>query len=151
MLKIKNYFKFLILFLCLFLFVEIATNVNMRKKYEDFTNYIINTDSPKVLVKESKVSYSSGYITGSIINDTGTHIKDKYLEFDFYNKYGIYLGTEYKEIKYFNIDEKISFDIKYKYTEVGKIEIDFVDKMQKPQNNTITSYLKNFLQNNLNF
>lgn len=132
---IKKFRTYLLIFLAFFLFVELFTNLAMKEKFVDITNHEINIASPKVNIAESKASYYSGYIKGNIINDTGEHIKDKYLQFDFYDKDGIYVGTESKEIKYFNVTEKISFDINYKYKNVNRIEIRFVDEVIKPEKN----------------
>ena len=132
---VKKFRTYLLIFLATFLFVELFTNIVMKEKFTDITNYEINVTSPKVSVTESKASYSSGYIKGNITNDTGEHIKDKYLQFDFYDKDGIYVGTESQEIKYFNVSEKISFDINYKYKNVNRIEIGFVDEIIKPKSN----------------
>ena len=45
----------------------------------------------------------------------------------------MYLGTEYKELKYFNVDETISFDINYTYSNVGKAVLDITDEMSKKE------------------
>lgn len=45
----------------------------------------------------------------------------------------MYLGTEYKELKYFNVDETISFDINYTYSNVGKAVLDITDEMTKKE------------------
>lgn len=130
---IKKFRTYLLMFLGLFLFVSIFTNLAMRENFVDISNHKINVNSPKVSITESKAYYSGGYIKGNIINDTGEHIKDKYLQFDFYDKDGIYVGTESQEIKYFNVNEKVSFDIDYAYQNVNRIEIDFVDEVIKPK------------------
>lgn len=132
---IKKFRTYLLMFLAFFLFVEIFTNLAMKEDLLDITNHEINITSPKVKIIESKASYSNGYIKGEIVNNTGEHIKDKYLQFDFYDKDGIYVGTESKEIKYFNVNEKINFNISYKYQNIEKIKINFVDEVIKPKNN----------------
>ena len=144
MLKLKNYFIFLILFICIFLYVGFCTNFLIKKNYIDISNYTINVDSPIICVEESKASYSKGYIKGFAINDTGEHIKDKYLQFDFYNKNGTYLGTKAQEIKFFNVGEKIKFDIKYEFRNTNIIKISFVDKINEiePKKTTIWEMIK---------
>jgi len=132
---VKKFRTYLLIFLTFFLFVELVTNLGMKEKVTNITNHKINVTSPKVIITESKASYSNGYIKGNITNDTGEHIKDKYLQFDFYDKDGIYVGTESQEIKYFNVNEKVSFDINYKYKNVNRIEIRFADEVIKPKNN----------------
>lgn len=135
MARMKRFFLYFLMFIAFFIFVSLFTNIAMKERFEDITNHEINISSPKIIIMESKASYSSGYIRGTITNNTGEHIKDKYLQFDFYDKDGIYLGTESKDIKYFNVDEKISFDINYTYRNVNKIKISFVDEVTKIGNN----------------
>lgn len=131
--RMKKFFIYFILFVGLYLFVSLMTNLGMKEKYEDITNHEILVESPKVTILESRVTYSYGYIKGNVLNDTGEHLKDKYLQFDFYDKDGLYVGTESKEIKYFNVDETINFDLNYEYTNVERIRISFVDEVTKPQ------------------
>lgn len=131
--KMKKFFMYLILVVGLFVFVNLMTNLAMRENFTTITNHEIVVESPKVTVSESKATYSYGYIKGNISNDTGEHLKDKFLQFDFYDKDGIYVGTESKEIKYFNVDETINFDLNYEYTSVNKIKISFVNEVIKPQ------------------
>lgn len=135
MARMKQFFLYFLMFIAFFIFVSLFTNLAMKERFEDITNHEINISSPQIIVTESKASYSGGYIRGTITNDTGEHIKDKYLQFDFYDKDGIYLGTESKDIKYFNVDEKISFDISYTYQNVNKIKISFVDEITKVGSN----------------
>ena len=130
---VKKFFKYFLLFIGFFLFVQICTNVSMKERYNNVTKNIINISSPVITIEESKAAYTHGFIKGTIENDTGTHIKDKFLQFDFYDKDGFYVGTETQEIKYFNVGEKIKFNIEYKYVNIDKIEINFVDEIQKPQ------------------
>ena len=125
---LKKFWIYFLIFLAIFLVISGLTNVIMGDNYEN-TKYKIVCSSPTITVTESKSSYSSGYIKGTITNETGEHIKDKYLQFDFYNKDGVYVGTETQEIKYFNVNETISFDINYKYNNINKIIIGFTDKM----------------------
>lgn len=132
---IKKFRTYLLIFLAFFLFVEIFTNLAMKENFVDINNHEIKITSPKVNITESKAVYGRGYIKGNIVNDTGEHIKDRYLQFDFYDKDGIYAGTESKEIKYFNVNEKISFNIDYKYKNIETIKINFVDEVVEPKNN----------------
>ena len=140
MARMKKFFVYFILFVGLYFFVSLMTNLGMRENYKNITHHQITVKSPKVTVSESKAVYSHGYIKGSISNDTGEHVKDKYLQFDFYDKDGIYVGTESKEIKYFNVDETIKFDLDYEYTNVERIRISFVDEVIKPQTSSFNIF-----------
>lgn len=138
---LKRFILYLIMFLGLFVFVSLLRDVGLKKDEEKyFSNYKILKSSPVIMVKEARASNSGGYLKGYILNETGEHIKDKFIQFDFYNKYGNYLGTKSKEIKYFNVNESINFDIPFDFREVDEITIDFVDEVKEQE-----------VQKNLNF
>lgn len=59
----------------------------------------------------------------------------KYLQINLYDKNDVYLGSEYKELKYFNINETIKFDINYRYNNVDKITLKITDEISKNENN----------------
>lgn len=125
--NMKTIITYIKLFLLLFIIVGLLTHFAMKEKYLDITNYTVNVASPKVTIDESKATYSNGYIKGKILNDTGEHLKDKCLQFAFYDKDGIYLGTKTEEIKYFNVNEEVKFNIDYNYRNVGRIDLEFKD------------------------
>ena len=121
------------MFIVSFIIITILTNLAMRDNYKDITDYEILSSSPEIRVNECKAEYSHGYITGTVTNNTGKHFPLKYLQVDLYNKDGIYLGTEYKELKYFNVDETINFDINYSYNDTSKVVLDITDEMTKKE------------------
>ena len=103
----------------------------MMDKYKDISNYEILTESPEIKVDEFKVEYSHGYIKGKVTNNTGEHIQVKYLRLDLYNKDKKHVGTEYKDLKYFNVDETINFDINFKYDNIDKCVLSIVDEKEE--------------------
>ena len=133
----KKLMKYFVLFILLFLFVSFFKELGFRRQEKEegyMMNYNVKVKSPKIMVQKSRTTESGGYINGYILNDTKEHIKDGFIQVDFYDSKGKYLGMEYKEIKYFNVKEKINFDIQYEYKNVDRIDIDFVDKINKIEN-----------------
>jgi len=132
---IKKLFIYFLLFLALFVFVGFMVNVAFKKNEGKYlSNYTINIDSPKVVVTNSRVLYDGGKIEGYIFNDTKEHIRDKILQFNFYDVNNKYLGNEIKEIKYFNVEEKIKFDVSYNFKKVDRIEILYLDEKVEMEN-----------------
>ena len=128
---IKKFWIYFILFILFFLWVTFMVKFLMMDRYVNISNYEIKTQSPEITVDEFKVEYSHGYIKGSVKNNTGDHIPLKYLRIDLYNKDKKYAGTEYKELKYFNVDETINYDINFKYDNVDKCILSIVDKKEE--------------------
>ena len=89
----------------------------------------VSVTSPEIKIEENKATSIQKYIKGTITNNTGEHLRNKFIQFDFYNADGKLIDTESQEIKILNIDEKNSFKINYKYKNVDKIEINFVDEV----------------------
>lgn len=136
---LKKFRTYFLIFIAFFIVIGILTKLAMRENYKDITNYEIKCESPVILVDESKATYSHGYIKGTVTNNTGKHLPLKYLKINLYDKDGMYLGTEYKELKYFNVDETISFDINYNYKNAGKVVLDITDEMSKKENYNLFS------------
>lgn len=146
MARMKKFLLYFVMFAGLFLFVELFTNVdilNTEEKYAQLKNYEIKTDSPKIEVTDFMGNNSSGYIKGNITNNTGEHIKDKYLKFGFYNKSNNLIAAKYQEIKYFNVGEKINFNIDFNYKDIQKVQIELVDEVEKIGTNSNTQTNKN--------
>lgn len=131
---LKKLWKYFLIFIAVFVIVGFLTNMAMKEHYEDMSNYEIKCESPNITVSESKSASTNGYINGTVTNNTGEYLPLKYLKVDFYDKDNIYLGTEYKELKYFNVNETIKFEFNYIYNNVGKIELNITDEMSKKEN-----------------
>lgn len=129
MAKMKKFLKYLIWLVLLYLIVNGLTYLATKDDYKELTNYTISTDSPKIEVTESMAAYTHGYIKGQVTNNTGKHIPKTYLQIDFYNKDGVWLGKETKELESFNLNETIKFDISYTYTDVNKIRLSISDEI----------------------
>lgn len=130
---LKKFRTYFLIFIAFFIVIGFLTKVAMRENFKDVSDYEIKCESPIISVEENRATYSHGYIKGTVTNNTGKHLPLKYLQIDLYDKDGIYLGTEYKELKYFNVDETISFDINYTYSNVGKAVLNVTDEMTKKE------------------
>lgn len=130
--KFKIYFY---IFILAFLIITLLTNLLMRDNYRAI-DYKVKSNLLEMKVVECKAAYSTGYIKGSVTNNTGELIPLKYLQINLYNKDDVYLGSEYKELKNFYPQETINFDIGYDYINTDKVVLGLIDEIpQKEQNN----------------
>ena len=127
---IKKFWMYFWMFIGFFLFVTLLTNFLMRDDYKN-GSYEIKAESPTITVSECKAAYSTGYIKGSVVNNTQEIIPLKYLQINLYNKDGVYLGSEYKELKNWYPEETINFDMSYNYLNIDKAILGFVDEIPK--------------------
>ena len=132
----KKFFTYFLLFVALYLLVQFFVSTLMKEDYKDITDYTIKTESPEIIVTECKAAYTNGYIKGSVTNNTDKLIEKIYIRIDLFDKDGIYLGTESKEISYFHAKETIKFDIGYNYQNVSKVEISLTDELPEEEKMT---------------
>lgn len=130
MARMKKFLLYAIMFILLFLFVSLSTKLLMKDKYREI-KYNIKTESPQIEVTDCKAKKYSGYIKGKVTNNTDIHFTSKNIQINLYNSNGTYLGSEIKEIKYFNVTETINFEFNYNYNDVNRVDIEIVDALQK--------------------
>lgn len=125
---LKKFFKYFLMLIALFALVTILSDFAVKEKpYE--VEYIVDAKNIKIEVTELEATNSGGKIKGTATNETGVLLKDRYLRFDFYNIDAEILGTKVQDVKYFNVQEKMSFDIDFNYKKVKTIKISFVDRI----------------------
>lgn len=133
---LKKFWIYFLIFIVGFGLISLLTSLIMKEHYRDITNYEILTKSPIILVSECKASNTGGYIKGSVTNNVGEYLELKYLKIDVYNKNDVYLGSEYKKLKYFNVDETINYEINFNYKDVNKVKLQIIDEIPKNNDNT---------------
>lgn len=138
--KMKKFFKYVIWIVLFYLFTEGIIYLATKEFFRQVDNYTIQTSSPAIQVSEFKASDRSGTIKGTVTNNTGEHIKECYLKIELYNKNNKHLGTEYKDLKYFNINEKIPFEILFNYHEIDNAKISIT--YEKDEKNNDEKFIK---------
>ena len=124
----KKILRYVVMLIVIYLVVQIFVYFLTKAYYVDLQNYEILVKEPKIEITDSKVSKNKGYISGKATNNTGTLIKELKIKFDFYNEDGNFLGSEYKEIDYFNVNEVVNFDVKYYYQNVNEFKVSIISK-----------------------
>ena len=130
----KKFFKYFILFILMFLFVSGMTYLGTLQNKNNIRNvdYLSEIDIPvDVNIEECQATTRKGYVKGSVINHSGELMTNKYLQFSFYNSNNYLLETKFEEIKYFNVNEKIPFDITVNCEDINKVVISLVDESTK--------------------
>lgn len=143
---IKKFWKYFILFILLFLFVSGITHLGTLQNKNNIhnVNYLLEINIPvDVNIENCQATTRKGYVKGNIVNHTGELMTNKYLQFSFYNSNNYLLKTEFKEIKYFNVNEKIPFDVTVPCEDIDKVLISLVDENTK--NEYVNDYNSNII------
>ena len=132
----NKFFKYFILFILMFLFVSGMTYLGTLQNNNNIRNvdYLSEIDIPvDVNIEECQTTTRKGHVKGNVVNHTGELMTNKYLQFSFYNDSNYLLETKFEEIKYFNVNEKIPFDITVNCKDIDKIVISLVDESTKDE------------------
>ena len=137
---LRKFLIYFLMFISLFLLIGFLTNYHMKETYKQI-NYEVKTNLVQIDVQESKASRTNGYIKGSVTNNSDEFYNIKYLKIDLFDINDVYLGSEYKELKYFHNNETINFEIGFTYNNVKKLSIDITDSIIESNDNTALSYI----------
>jgi len=131
--RMKTFWRYFIVFVLFYLIINGLTYLSTRPTYTKLNSYELEVFSPKVTITEAKNKYSGGYIEGTVENNTNSIINLGYLKFEFYDEDEAYVGTEFKELKYFNVGETQNFRIEHTYKQVDNVIISLQsDKTELP-------------------
>lgn len=144
--KMKKFLLYLIIFLLLFFIVTGLTNYATKNTYKDLKTYSENSEI-NITINEAKTSYSGGYIKGTVTNNSEKLINKIYIKADLYEN-DVYVGTEYKEIDYFNVKETTNFEITYKYTNINYAKISMAEDTSKIEESNKEDNSDNFIKLN---
>ncbi len=127
--KLKKYFRYLLLFILMYITVTLITALGMRKQKEDFTCDIVGNQKYSIEVEDANSSNLGGQINVKVTNKTGEIQTDKYLKIDLYDENSL-VKTKYQEIKYLNIDETNRFEIIFEEKNINRGIISVVDDIE---------------------
>lgn len=130
----RKFGKYFILFILMFLFVSGMTYLGTLQNKNNIRNvdYLSEIDIPvDVNIEECQATTRKGHVKGNVVNHTGELMTNKYLQFSFYNSNNYLLETKFEEIKYFNVNEQIPFDITVNCRDINKVVISLVDESVK--------------------
>lgn len=116
--RMKNFFTYFLMFVLLYVIVDILTFGYIYSTYKTIEQYEIVVTNPAITVEKAKTTKVNGFIEGKIKNNGTTTISDKYLKFDFYSERGVRVGTKYLEISTLGENEEKDYKVQYKFDNV---------------------------------
>ena len=128
--RLKKYFRYLLLFILMYVIVTLLTNFGMRETKKEFICSVKENENYTIEIEESKLSNQGGQINVKVTNKTEEIQTDKYLKVELYNNEE-YIVTKYEEIKYLNIGETNRFEIKFDEKNVNKGIVSVADYLEE--------------------
>ncbi len=133
--RIKTFGKYALIVIAFYIISTLLINVGMKAIYKEIGGDIISTSALKFEDIKGKATYVNGYVEGKIKNTTEDFIEKKYVKIDLYSERGIHLGTKYIELNNIEKYSEQNFRMGYKFTDVAKFELRFVDEPEPDTEN----------------
>lgn len=124
--RMKTFLIYALLIIAFWLFSDILIYISINGAYASVDTRVY-TNSPEIVVGQSKATYVNGYVKGGIKNNTDGIINNKYLKIDMYSPRDVKLGTKYVEINNLQPNEFRNFEMWYKFTDVDYVTITTTD------------------------
>lgn len=128
MAKLKKYLLYVLIIAAFWIFSDILIYLSINSSYTR-VDAKVYTNSPEIIIGESKATYVNGVVKGSIKNNTSDIINDKYLKIELYSARDVKLGTKYVKIENLEVDKYQDFEMWYKFTDVDYANITVTDNI----------------------
>ena len=137
--RMKTFFKYFIVFIA-FYFLSNLASIHLLKTTYRTKEFTVESDSPKIEITDSKATITNGYINGTILNNTGEDLVDKYLKIDFFSPRGVNVGTKYIDFGKLLAGESKNFTSKFNFDNVDNIKFSFIDKLDLPKEKKLLDF-----------
>lgn len=127
MARFKQIMMFAVLIIIFIFFSDFMIKVGIRNTYKTISGEI-KSATPEIVMTDVKTTDVNGYAKGIIKNNTEQDIEKVYIKLDLFSKVDTNMGTEYYEVTNLKAGESKEFEIKYKYANVKKYEINCVNE-----------------------
>ena len=137
--RLKTFLKYLIVFVAFYFFTDLLISIALANNYKPMGSEGISATGYDITVNEAKVTTVSGYILGEIKPNDAAE-KDKYMQIDFFSKYGNILGRKYIDISSVK-DATKEFKTNFEYDNIGSYQISTtneIDSLSKVQTDMIS-------------
>ncbi len=128
--NMKKITKFILFFVILYFVSNFACAEIMASKYDDKRENIKivrNEEGVEISFEEFATTFSNGKVKGNVTNNTGTKLKGKAIQMDFYSKFNNKIGTKYMELEDIAAGESSSFSTQFNYDNINRAEVYLID------------------------
>ncbi len=126
--RLKTLTKYLLMVVAFYFFSNILITIVLKGTYKEIKTQMIESTSPKIEIIQTKATYINGYTEGKVTNNTGEVIDNKFVKIDCYSARDVKLGTKYVRISDLKPNETMDFRMGFKFTDVYRVNISYVDE-----------------------
>lgn len=125
--RMKTFFIYLILFLLLYVFVNVMTYLNLRATLKDIENGGIEFKNPSISIERAQASRVNAIIKGKIRLNENQTVQYKYIRVDLLSERDNILNTKFINVSELSKDKENDFAIRTNTENVKKFKITLTD------------------------
>lgn len=129
--RMKTFFKYLILFIAFYIFTDVLISIALSNNYKPMYCTKIETPSYVTTINTAKATSVSGYIKGTISLNENSQNQNRYMQIDFYSKYGHCIGRKYVDLISVNSSEAKDFKVNFEYANIETYQITTTNEVEK--------------------
>lgn len=121
--RMKTFLKYLILFIAFYILTDVLISIALSNNYEAISCTKNETAGYVTTVNNAKATSVSGYVEGTIKLIEEAQNPDKYMQVDFYSKYGHCIGRKYVDLSSINPGQEKDFKVNFDYDNIATYQI----------------------------
>lgn len=121
--RMKTFLKYLILFVAFYILTDVLIGIALTNNYKEISCTKNDTGSYVTQVDIAKATNVSGYVQGKIKLDESAQNPEKYLQVDFYSKYGHCLGRKFVDLSSVQAGQEKDFKVNFELSNIATYEI----------------------------
>lgn len=125
--RVKQFGRYALMIIVFYIISDVLIYFGLIGMYKNFSGEIV-TETPIVEVLEAKATKQSGFIKGKVKNDTESKIEEKYIKIDLFSERDTYLGSKYLKIQNLDVNQEISFETQFEFSNIYRYELSVVEK-----------------------
>lgn len=126
--RMKTFLKFAIWIIVFYIFSNLLIYLNLETSYQNIGR---KDNLSQITIYQAQATKINGRIKGTIYNNKGNKITNKYLRIDLYSERDSYLGSKYINVSTIREEETRNIEIYFKVQDVDYYEMKFADEKQE--------------------
>lgn len=129
--RMKTFLAYFIAFIAFYILTDVLISITLTNSYKDISCTKNETASYVATVNTAKATSVSGYVEGTIKLKEDIQNQEKYMQVDFYSKYGHCIGRKYIDLSSVNSEQEKEFKVNFDYNNIATYQITTTNEVEK--------------------
>lgn len=127
--RMKTFLIYFLIFVAFYVLTDVLVSVSLANSYKEMSCTKNDTTGYSVQIGKAEATNVSGYVEGSITKKEDEQDAPKYLQFEFYSKYGHCMGRKYIDLGSISSGEKKDFKVNFELNNIVSYQISTVNEV----------------------